>query len=367
MAVQQESQRILNATNDNICSIVLPVFNECENISELYQRLTTVMQLLGGSYELLFVDDGSTDGSDILIKDLHDIDPCVKLVKLSRNFGHQMAVSAGMSLARGNIVICMDSDLQDAPEVIPAFVDEWKKGYDVVYAIRESRKEGLVRNSLYMLFYRLLKALSDTDIPLDSGDFSLMDRKVVDLINSLPEKSRFIRGLRAWVGFKQIGVRVHRDARLGGNPKYGIKQLFQLALSGLLSFSVVPLRIASTLGLLVSFTSFVSIILVLYIKLFTDKSLPGFAATASIVLFLGGMQLLTVGILGEYIGRIFDEVKGRPLFIVSETIGIPPGPTVTLNNISFAPDQDDCALSTCSSVGLKELQHSAIYRTPPGL
>jgi len=303
-------------------SIVLPVFNEIGNLPELYQRLTSVMSSLGESYELIFVDDGSSDGSDQLVRRLNTTDARVKLASLSRNFGHQVAISAGMRLAKGSAVICMDSDLQDSPECIPDFVKQWKLGYHVVFAIRETRKEGFVKVFFYKLFYRILKRLAEPAIPLDSGDFSLMDRRIVDLINRLPERTRFVRGLRAWVGFKQIGVPVNRDARFSGKPKYGMMQLLNLASSGLVSFSIAPLRAASTLGLLVSSTSFASIVLVVYLKLFTNSSLPGFASTACLLLFLGGVQLLTVGILGEYIGRIFDEVKGRPLFIISETVGI---------------------------------------------
>lgn len=305
-----------------VFSVVLPVYNEQENLPELYRRLTDVMRGLAQPYELVFVDDGSRDDSVKMIKDLRTSDEAVKLVALSRNFGHQPAVSAGLALAAGQAVIVMDSDLQDSPDVIPMFVAKWREGHQVVYAIRQTRHEGIFKNLAYRLFYRILKHLSETEIPVDSGDFSLMDRKVVDLINRLPEKTRYIRGLRAWVGFKQTGVLVDRPSRHAGAPKYTLYRLILLALSGVISFSVIPLRFATGLGVLVSFLSFASIIVIVAIRLFTTLSIPGFAATASILLFLGGVQLLTVGILGEYVGRIFDEVKGRPLFIVSEALGL---------------------------------------------
>ncbi|MBN9396638.1 MAG: glycosyltransferase family 2 protein [Candidatus Melainabacteria bacterium] len=305
-----------------VFSVVLPIYNEQENLPELYRRLTDVMQGLAQPYELVFVDDGSRDDSVKMIKDLRAGDEAVKLVALSRNFGHQPAVSAGLALAAGQAVIVMDSDLQDSPDVIPMFVQKWREGYQVVYAIRQTRHEGMLKNFAYRLFYRILKHLSETEIPVDSGDFSLMDRRVVDLINRLPEKTRYIRGLRAWVGFKQTGVLVDRPSRHAGAPKYTLYRLILLALSGVISFSVIPLRFATGLGVLVSFLSFASIIVIVAIRLFTTLSIPGFAATASILLFLGGVQLLTVGILGEYVGRIFDEVKGRPLFIVSEALGL---------------------------------------------
>lgn len=324
--------------NQLIYSIVLPVYNEAENVGELYRQLTAVLGDINEPYEIVFVDDGSRDGSVGIIRDINRADSRVRLVKLSRNFGHQMALSAGLSVASGKAVIAMDSDLQDSPSVIPQFIEQWKQGYDVVYAIRETRQENLAKQAAYKLFYRILKMFSDTEIPVDSGDFSLMDRKVVDLLNSLPERARYIRGLRAWVGFNQTGVAVHRSARHAGEAKYTLRRLVQLALSGLISFSGAPLRFATAMGIFVSMFSFLSIIVVVYLKLFTRLSLPGFAATASILLFLGGVQLLTVGILGEYVGRIFDEVKQRPLFIVSDTVGFDTATPVSNRSTAVAPN-----------------------------
>lgn len=305
-----------------VYSLVLPVYNESENLPELYRLLTETMAATNEPYEILFVDDGSSDDSAALIKEFRERDDRVKLVRFSRNFGHQAALTAGLELASGKAVIAMDSDLQDSPDVIPKFIERWKEGYDVVYAIRQTRREGLFKNIAYKAFYRTLRHLSEFEIPIDSGDFSLMDRKVIDLICALPERTRYVRGLRAWVGFKQTGVAVDRASRYAGAPKYTFLRLVNLAIAGVISSSLIPLRIATGLGLVVSITSFLSIIVVVYLRLFTTLSLPGFAATASILLLLGGMQLLTVGVLGEYVGRIFEEVKGRPLFIVAEALGI---------------------------------------------
>jgi polyisoprenyl-phosphate glycosyltransferase len=300
----------------------MPVFNESENLPELYSRLSVVMRSLEQPYELIFVDDGSRDDSAQKILALREGDPAVKLIRLSRNFGHQLALTAGLAFSSGRAVIAMDSDLQDMPETIPDFIARWKEGYEVVYAIRQKRKEGIPKRTAYWLFYRIMALYSDIEIPLDAGDFSLMDRKVVNLLNKLPERARYIRGLRSWIGFRQVGIPVQRDTRFAGKPKYTLKKLIHLALSGFFSFSMAPLRFASSLGLVVSLLSFISIIIVFYERLFTTYALPGFASVASILFFLGGVQLLTIGILGEYVGRIFDEVKARPLFIVSATSGL---------------------------------------------
>lgn len=307
-------------------SVVLPLYNEENNLPVLYERLTAVMRDLGESYEILFINDGSADASADIVRDLNRQDPAVKLVSFSRNFGHQLAVSAGLQYAGGEAVIVMDSDLQDRPEDLPQLVRKYREGFDVVYAIRATRQEIWYKKWAYKTFYWLLQSSSQIYIPLDSGDFSIMSRRVVDLLNQMPERSRFVRGLRAWIGFSQTGVQFDRDARHSGEPKYGLRQLFGLAANGLLSFSVYPLRLATVFGLLVSLFSFFSILIVFYLRLFTTLSIPGFAATATILLFLGGVQLLTLGILGEYIGKIFEEVKRRPLYLVAETLGDLTGP-----------------------------------------
>jgi glycosyltransferase involved in cell wall biosynthesis len=247
---------------------------------------------------------------------LHADDPAVKVVNLSRNFGHQAALTAGLDYARGDAVVCMDGDVQDPPEIIPTLVAQWRDGNDVVYAVRKVRKEGFIKRGCYAAFYRLLRRLSMVSIPLDAGDFALMDRRVVDCLKALPERSRFIRGLRSWVGFRQTGVEYEREKRFAGVPKYSWSKLVHLAVNGLLSFSALPLRMATAVGFMISFCSLLGIIVALYLKLFTDLAIPGWTATVIPILVLGGIQLLSIGILGEYIAQIFDEVKQRPLYVV---------------------------------------------------
>ncbi|MBW2716707.1 MAG: glycosyltransferase family 2 protein [Deltaproteobacteria bacterium] len=297
-------------------SVVVPLFNEGENLRELISRLDAALE--GRHYEFMLVDDGSSDDTREQLAKLANRRPEIKVLSLSRNFGHQAAITAGLEHASGDAVVVMDGDLQDPPEAIPGLISRWFEGYDVVYAVRRNRKEGPLKRAAYSGFYRLLKRLSYLDIPLDSGDFALMDRRVVDLLNHLPERNRFVRGIRSWVGFRQVGMEVEREARAAGDPKYTVKMLRRLAFDGIISFSHAPLRIFSSLGLVFSVGSFLSILVVLWIRLFTDMSVPGFASTATLILLLGGVQLLGIGILGEYIARIFDEVKNRPNYIVAE-------------------------------------------------
>ena len=299
-------------------SVVIPIYNEEASLPELYRRLTHVLSqnLAELAYEIVFVNDGSTDGSiQILIK-LHADDPAVKVVNLSRNFGHQAAITAGLDYAKGNAVICMDGDGQDPPELIPTLVARWRDGNDVVYAVRKLRKEGFIKRGCYAAFYRLLRRLSMVSIPLDAGDFALMDRRVVDCLKALPERRRFIRGLRTWIGFQQTGVEYERQRRFAGVPKYTWSKLVHLAINGLLSFSAIPLRMATAFGFMISFCSLLGIIVALYLKLFTDQAIPGWTATVIPILWLGGIQLLSIGILGEYIAQIFDEVKQRPIYLI---------------------------------------------------
>jgi dolichol-phosphate mannosyltransferase len=251
-------------------------------------------------------------------------------VRFSRNFGHQTAVSAGIARAGGAALIVMDADLQDPPEELHRFLAKWREGYDVVYGLRRKRKEGPLKRLCYHLFYRILAGTASQPIPTDSGDFCLMDRKVVDLLNAMPERNRFVRGLRAWVGFRQIGIEYARDARQAGEPKYTLTKLVRLAVDGLLSFSTVPLRLATYLGLVVSAIAFLGAVFTLVQRLFADwfariglAPVPGFATIVIAILFLGGVQLICLGIMGEYIGRIYDEVKGRPSWIVRQTLGLP--------------------------------------------
>jgi glycosyltransferase involved in cell wall biosynthesis len=303
-------------------SVVIPIYNEEAVLPELYRRLTQVLSQnpLRLTYEIVFVNDGSIDGCRPILGKLHADDPAVKVVNLSRNFGHQAALTAGIDFARGDVVVCMDGDLQDPPEVIPSLLEKWREGYEVVYAVRKARKEGMVKRACYAAFYRLLGRLSQVSIPPDAGDFALMDRRVVDCLKTMPERSRFLRGLRAWVGFRQTGVEYERNRRFAGAPKYTWAKLVRLALNGLLSFSATPLRIATGVGTALSLCSLFSILVVLYFKLFTDKAIPGWAATVIPILLLGGIQLLSIGILGEYVAQIFDEVKRRPIYLVSEVL-----------------------------------------------
>ena len=311
----------MNSIHHNIISVTIPAFNEEQVLPELYRRLTAVLEELGESYEIILVNDGSDDKSLEIMKELHAKDARVKFIDFSRNFGHQIAVTAGMDYASGDVVIVMDADLQDPPEVIPKLIAKWKEGYDVVYAVRKKRKEGFVKRTCYFAFYRLLRKLSSTDIPLDSGDFSLIDRRVVKELQKMPEQNRFVRGLRTWVGFQQTSLEYERDTRFAGEPKYSFRKLVKLALDGIMSFSYLPLRVASYMGFIIAGISFLGAISTFFQKLFTDTTVPGYTTIVISILFIGGIQLIALGIIGEYIGKIYDEVKNRPLYIVKNAVG----------------------------------------------
>jgi dolichol-phosphate mannosyltransferase len=302
-------------------SVVIPMYNEAAVVDELLERLEQALAPLGISWEVIAVDDGSADDTFERLCAQHERQPAIKAIRLARNFGHQTAISAGLARAGGECVAVIDGDLQDPPELLPQLLRKLDEGYDVAYGVRQHRPEGWLKQTAYYLFYRVLHATAQIDIPMDAGDFCVMRRHVVDAINRLPERNRFLRGLRSWFGFRQVGVPYARQPRAMGRPKYTWGKLFRLSLDGLISFSDTPLRMASYLGLLVSAGSFLGIALVLYLRLFTDRSLPGFASLAILILFTGGIQLLTVGVLGEYLGRIFDEVKQRPLYVTSELLG----------------------------------------------
>ncbi len=300
-------------------SVVVPLFDEQETIEELHRRLTTALDSLALSYEIVFIDDGSRDDTPRILEALHAADPHLSLIFLSRNFGHQAAVSAGLDHARGRAVVVMDGDLQDPPEVLPQFIRLWKEGNDVVYAVRQSRKEGAVKRLGYFSFYRLFKIISDLDIPLDSGDFCLMDRKVVDALKALPERKRFVRGLRTFVGFRQIGLAYERAAREAGQPKYSFRALVSLAIDGLVSFSSHPLRLVTYLGLASAGLSAILMVWVFVDAFQSETGTPrGWASTIVVVLFMGSIQLISLGIIGEYIRLIFLESKERPTYIVRE-------------------------------------------------
>jgi glycosyltransferase involved in cell wall biosynthesis len=305
-------------------SVVVPMLNEAANLPALYTRLTQVLAPLGASYELIMVDDGSTDGTYQALCHLRAADPYLKCLRLARNFGHQAALTAALAHAAGRAVVVMDADLQDPPEVIPDLLDRWRKGFEVVYAVRRHRREPVPKRLAYGLFYRLLHRVAAVDIPLDAGDFCLMDRRVVDQLNALPERNRFLRGLRTWVGFRQTGVPYERQARHAGRSQYDFWKLIRLAVDGLVSFSYLPLRVASSLGFVVSFLSLLVGLYYLVLRLAGHREPAGFAGIIIAVLFLGGVQLITIGIMGEYVGRIFDEVKERPIYIVAEREGFDP-------------------------------------------
>lgn len=299
-------------------SIVVPLYNEEENVAELHRRLTVSLGRLGEPYEIIFVDDGSRDATPDLIDNLQRSDPHLVVLHLSRNFGHQPAVNAGIDDARGEAVIIMDGDLQDPPEVLPQFVARWREGYDVVYAVRRDRKEGLLKRLGYFAFYRLLSGISDLDIPLDSGDFCLMDRRVVEALKALPERIRFVRGLRTFVGFRQVGLAYQRDARAAGRPKYSLGALIRLAVDGLVSFSSYPLRLVTYLGIASSAVAVMLTVWVLFDAVYSQATPRGWASTIIVVLFMGSVQLISLGIVGEYIRLIFLESKRRPTYIVDQ-------------------------------------------------
>ena len=306
-------------------SVVVPLHDERENLAELHRRLASSLAGIGRSYELVFIDDGSRDGTSAMLDDLHAKDPNVGVVHLSRNFGHQAAVSAGIELASGRAVIVMDGDLQDPPEVLGALVARWVEGNDVVFAVRRRRKEGPLKRTGYHVFYRLLNAISDLDIPLDSGDFCLMDRRVVDVLVGLPERARFVRGLRTFVGFRQVGLDYDRASRDAGASKYTLRRLVGLAVDGLLSFSSYPLRMATRIGLLAALMSLALLVWVVADAVGHQTAPRGWASTLVVVLVLGSVQLICLGIVGEYIRLIFTETKRRPTYIASAILP-PRGP-----------------------------------------
>jgi len=301
-------------------SIIAPIFNELENIPELYPRVREVMEQTGESWELILVDDGSIDGSTKAIRELAESDERVRPVIFARNFGHQIAVTAGIDYSRGDAVVIIDADLQDPPEVILDLIAKWREGYEVVYAVREERAgESWFKKTTASLFYRFICRITDVDIPLDTGDFRLMDKKVVAVMKQMREKHRFLRGMSAWVGYKQIGVNYKRKPRFAGETKYPLKKMIKLALNAVTSFSYFPLQLATFIGFIAAGLSVIAIPVVAILRLTTGTALLGQATTIIIVLFLGGVQLISLGIIGEYIGRIYDEAKGRPLYIVAES------------------------------------------------
>jgi dolichol-phosphate mannosyltransferase len=300
-------------------SIVAPIFNELDNLAELYRRVRDVMSAMDGTWELVLVDDGSTDGSTERILELAKQDKHVRPVIFARNFGHQVAITAGWDYARGDAVVIIDADLQDPPEAIPDLIAKWREGYEVVYAVRAEREgETWFKTMTAALFYRIVHRITDVKIPVDTGDFRLMDRKVVDVLKTMRERHRFPRGMSAWVGFRQIGVPYKRAARHAGVTKYPFNKMLKLALNAITGFSYFPLQLATYFGFVAAGLAIIAIPVVIIMRLAGHGAFLGQATTLIAVLFLGGVQLIFLGVLGEYLGRIYDEVKGRPLYIVRE-------------------------------------------------
>jgi dolichol-phosphate mannosyltransferase len=309
----------MNSKASPVLSVIGPVYNEVEILPSFYTRIRDVMENIGEPWELILVDDGSDDGSTEISKELAREDPHVRPVVFSRNFGHQIALTAGLDYSRGQAVVVIDTDLQDPPEVIPDLVSKWREGFEVVYAVRAEREgETLFKKATASFFYRFINRITDVDIPLDTGDFRLMDRKVVDVLNTMREKHRFPRAMASWVGFKQIGVEYKREARTAGETKYPFRKMFQLALNAITSFSYFPLQLATYIGFVCAGVSALAILVVIVMRLIGNQAFFGQATTLIAVLFLGGVQLISLGIMGEYVGRLYDEAKGRPLYIVRE-------------------------------------------------
>jgi len=306
-----------------IYSIVVPLFNEEEVLNYTYSRLKKVMDSLNTKYEVIMVNDGSRDKTSYLAKEICQKDNSFKLINFSRNFGHQTAITAGMDFSKGEAIIVIDADLQDPPEIIPKMIEEWKNGYEVVYARRISRQgETFFKKATSSLFYRTLNKLSDISIPNDVGDFRLIDKKVKEALLKIPEHNRYIRGLISWLGFKQTAVEFVREKRFAGETKYPIRKMIKLAVDGITSFSYKPLKFGTSIGIFLSFFSLIFALVVVLLRTFNIVNMePGWASLMSVMLFFFGVVLIMLGIIGEYIARIFEEVKGRPLYIISEKIG----------------------------------------------
>jgi dolichol-phosphate mannosyltransferase len=303
-----------------VLSVVAPVFNEHGTLAELHRRLTAALATLG-SYEIVLVDDGSTDGSWDALLGLAARDPRVRLLKLSRNFGHQAALSAGLDAARGDAVVLMDADLQDPPELIPRLVETWREGFDVVYAVRGDREgETRVRLASIALFYRLLHRISPTEIPRNVGDFRLLSRRAADAVSAMPERARFLRGMTSWIGFRQTGVTYTREARHAGESKYPPSKLVRLAFDGITSFSTAPIKLVTAIGFALVVFCVGVLGWTLYVRFFTSHHPQGWTSVIAVVLLLGGVQLLSLGVVGQYVARIFDETKQRPVYLVEEVV-----------------------------------------------
>jgi glycosyltransferase involved in cell wall biosynthesis len=307
-------------TDTALISVVVPVHNEEGTIGELHRRLTSVLAPLG-RYEVVLVDDGSSDGTWQAVRELAHTDPQVRLIRLSRNFGHQVALSAGLDHARGDAVVSMDGDLQDPPELIPELIERWRAGSDVVFAIRQRREgETWFKLATASVFYKLINRMSSVEIPEQAGDFRLLSRRALDALLAMPERARYLRGMSSWIGFEQSTVPYARDARYAGETKYPLRRMLHFAGDAVTSFSATPIRLVAALGFLSVALCLVALAWTLYVRLFTEETVAGWTSVVVVVLFLGGVQLLSLGIIGQYVGRIFDEVKDRPLYFVAEAV-----------------------------------------------
>ena len=328
-----------------VISVVAPVFNEAETVPFFYERMTAVLEGIGRPYELILVDDGSRDASLAAMVEIQGRDPRVKVLSLSRNFGHQVAITAGMDYAAGDAVVVIDSDLQDPPEVIPDLVQKWDEGFEVVYAVRAVRHgETAFKLLTAKLFYRMLSRIAQVDIPQDTGDFRLMDRRAVNAMTSLREHHRFMRGLSAWVGFRQVGVQYVRQERHSGSTKYPFRKMLNLAIDATTSFSYLPLQLATTIGFIIAGISLIGILVTIALRI-SNQVVLGQATTLVSVLFLGGIQLIFLGVIGEYLGRIYDEAKARPLYLIGRSFGFDETPSVV--KAGGAPDGVAGACPTC--------------------
>jgi len=303
-----------------VLSVVIPVFNECAVLDPLFGRLFPALERIGEPFEVIVVDDGSTDETWEKLREARSAARNLRLFRLSRNFGQQAAITAGMDQARGRAVVLMDADLQDPPELVAGFVEKWREGCEIVYGVRARRREGILKRMAYHSFYRILGRIASLEIPKDAGDFCLMDRRVVDILRRMPERNRFLRGLRSWVGFRQAGVSYDRPLRCGGKPSYTFYRLFQLALDGIVSFSYLPLRLSAVTGALVAvigigFAVFAAVARIFFMR---TPIATGWASMVVLLCLIGGTQLIVLGIMGEYLARIYDEVKQRPSYVIRD-------------------------------------------------
>ena len=320
----------MNRQNPTFLSVVVPCFNEQEVLQLTHRRLIEALgDNPGFELEIIYINDGSHDRTEQILFEMADADSRVKVISLSRNFGHQPAITAGLNYAKGDIVAVIDADLQDPPELIVSMIAKWREGFDVVYGVRANRKEGFSKRFSYRIFYRLYRFLVQIEAPLDSGDFALLDRRVVDLLNSLPEKNRFIRGLRAWTGFRQTGLVYDRKARAAGDSKYSFRKLVKLAFDGIFNFSTRPLTVIFITGLITSLMSVIGTLVYLIARIgdykifgYSPGDARGFTSLILAILFFSGIQLISLGIIGEYLGRLYQESKMRPPYVVKEVRGI---------------------------------------------